>query len=92
MEKGAGKSLKKVLLRAKDEGRLVCGVFECASHLEKSPELAMLCILPELTSSHITMSIQHKLIEAYCLENSIQLIKVSKVIFSVQYIQYSHNS
>lgn len=71
-----GTTLSKVLVRAKNDDRLVCGVFECAHHLEKNPDNAMVCILPAVAPNLISISIQHKLIEAYCLENSIQVLKV----------------
>jgi len=68
-----------VLFRAKDHGRLVYGVFECASQLSNTPEKTMMCILPEVAPNLISVSIQHKLIEAHCLENGIQVIKVTYI-------------
>ncbi|WAR24728.1 GA45A-like protein [Mya arenaria] len=76
IEKSSGQCLCKVLVRARDDGRLVCGVFDSASRLTTRPEEVMVCVLPETAPADITTSMQHKLIEAYCLENDIQVIKI----------------
>lgn len=68
--------LEKVLMRAREDNRITSGVFDCANKLEQEPESVMLCLLPGGTSDDISVSIQHKLIEAYCWENDINVIKV----------------
>lgn len=75
-EKPLSEVLARVLTRAMQEDRITCGVFECASYLQATPELVMLCLLPEATPNDIQMSIHHKLIEAYCLENDIHVVKI----------------
>lgn len=70
-------------MRAKEEDRITSGVFECASYLESYPDQVMLCLLPEATPDDIAASIQHKLIEAYCLENDIQVAKVTYLTISL---------
>lgn len=67
----------KVLRKARDNDRITCGVFECAMKLQQVPDDVMLCLLPEVAPNDVTMSIQHKLIEAYCLENNIITVKVT---------------
>ena len=39
----------------------------------------MLCVLPTVDASDLSINIQHKLIEAYCWENSVNVVKVRKV-------------
>ena len=63
-------------MRAREDNRITSGVFDCANKLEQEPESVMLCLLPGGTSDDISVSIQHKLIEAYCWENDINVIKV----------------
>ena len=36
----------------------------------------MLCVLPNVDASDLSINIQHKLIEAYCWENSVNVVKV----------------
>lgn len=59
------------------EGHCITGVFECAHVLESCPEDVICCILHS-NSNRVDVStrIQHILIEAYCLENEIEVIKV----------------
>ncbi|XP_046575945.1 growth arrest and DNA damage-inducible protein GADD45 alpha-like isoform X2 [Haliotis rubra] len=57
--------------------RVTSGVMECAKLLRCNPDNVMLCVLPEARGQHdVTLDIQHTLIEAFCWENDIQLIKV----------------
>lgn len=76
-DKSLGKTLVKVLVKAKDGGRVTSGVFECANQLATAPDHVMLCLLPGSTPHDIVSSIQRKLIEAYCLENDILVVKVN---------------
>ena len=76
-------TLQEVILRAREDNRIASGVFDCASKLEQEPEMIMLCLLPGDSSGDITVSIQHKLIEAYCWENDIIVIKVFYFFFSI---------
>ncbi|XP_071118043.1 growth arrest and DNA damage-inducible protein GADD45 alpha-like [Haliotis cracherodii] len=57
--------------------RVTSGVMECAKLLRCNPDNVMLCVLPEASGQHdVTLDIQHTLIEAFCWENEIQLVKV----------------
>ncbi|KAK3604491.1 hypothetical protein CHS0354_001171 [Potamilus streckersoni] len=71
--------LQEVLLTAMSEGRLTSGIFECANVFRMDPDKVRLCILPVTSSTDVAIHIQHKLIEAYCWENEIQLLKVDSV-------------
>lgn len=70
-------TVQEVLLRAREDNRITSGVVDCANKLEHEPEMIMLCLLPNGTSDDISVSIQHKLIEAYCWENDIHVIEVN---------------
>lgn len=49
--------------------------------LFSNPDNVMLCVLPEVSGQHdVTVDIQHTLIEAFCWENEIKLLKVWKQI------------
>ncbi|XP_053394645.1 growth arrest and DNA damage-inducible protein GADD45 gamma-like [Mercenaria mercenaria] len=70
-------TLQDLVYIANKEGRLVKGVFESAHVLELCSEIVELCILPRGPSQNISNHIQHKLIEAYCLENDIKIIEIN---------------
>ena len=72
-----GMALKTVLQKAKEEDRLVCGVYECAQTLQNIPEDVALCLLLEVADTEdVAAHIQHKLVEAFCWENDIEVVKV----------------
>ncbi|XP_067677405.1 growth arrest and DNA damage-inducible protein GADD45 alpha-like [Haliotis asinina] len=69
--------------------RVTSGVMECAQLLSCNPDNVMLCVLPEANGQHdVTLDIQHTLIEAFCWENDIQLIKVENTdkLFSTLWV------
>lgn len=69
--------VKGVLLQSQKEGRLTCGVFACVKLLNSKPDNVTLCVLPSVNPHlDVTVDIQHKLIEAYCWENGISVLKV----------------
>ncbi|KAK3767215.1 hypothetical protein RRG08_018085 [Elysia crispata] len=74
-------TLKEVVWQAVEQGRVTCGVQNCAQQLETEPSEFPLCVLLAATPGHIDIptSIHHMLIEAFCLEHSVQLIKVDSV-------------
>ena len=49
---------------------------ECYFVINRCPEQVMLCVLPNVDASDLSINIQHKLIEAYCWENSVNVVKV----------------
>lgn len=72
-----GDLLRKSLQQAHRDNRVTCGVMECAKLLRCNPDNVMLCLLPEASGQHdVTLDIQHTLIEAFCWENEIKLVKV----------------
>ncbi|KAK3090634.1 hypothetical protein FSP39_013297 [Pinctada imbricata] len=75
-----GEALLQTVELAMVDSRLVCGTFQSADMLSTCPESITLCILPDYKEdSDVSILIQHKLIEAYCWENDIPVIKVNGV-------------
>ncbi|KAK3606122.1 hypothetical protein CHS0354_010747 [Potamilus streckersoni] len=79
------------LLRAIDEEQIIVGVPECASVLENNPDCVKMCVLPMSKTKDISIHIQHKLIEAYCWENEIPIIKVMNAEKLSHYLQVKTN-
>ncbi|XP_046575936.1 growth arrest and DNA damage-inducible protein GADD45 alpha-like [Haliotis rubra] len=74
-----GAALRESIWQAMEGNRLTSGLFECAKLLKCNPDNVMLCVLPEVSGQHdVTVDIQHTLIEAFCWENEIKLLKVEK--------------
>lgn len=48
----------------------------------RAPDDVTLCILPVGDNGDVTVHIHHTLMEAYCLENDIKLLKVGFHIFT----------
>ncbi|KAK3606120.1 hypothetical protein CHS0354_010743 [Potamilus streckersoni] len=80
--------LMEMLTQATDEKQLTVGVYECVNILENAPDCVKLCLLPVTTTSNISVHIQHKLIEAYCWENEISIIKVTNAEKLAQYLRF----
>lgn len=76
---GLSEDLKEMLVEAQEQDRLTCGVYESGKLLEMNPEGIMLCVLPENSASDVTLHIHLTLIEAFCWENDIGIIKVDSV-------------
>lgn len=74
-----GAAVRDALLVAKAQGRLTCGVYESGKILEMDPDGVMLCVLPNNASDDVTLHIHFTLIEAFCWENAIRLLKVDSV-------------
>ncbi|ESO88302.1 hypothetical protein LOTGIDRAFT_234627 [Lottia gigantea] len=89
-KKPIGEVLQECLWQAIDHQRITSGVFECAKLLHCNPENVMICVLPEAESENISIHIQHTLIEAFCWENDIRILKVknasslSKCLYTFQ--------
>ncbi|ESO88301.1 hypothetical protein LOTGIDRAFT_165742 [Lottia gigantea] len=75
-ENDIGELLKECIYQSVEEKRITCGVFDCAKLLKSNPENVMICVLPEAESENISIHIQHTLIEAFCWENDIRILKV----------------
>ncbi|XP_070562944.1 growth arrest and DNA damage-inducible protein GADD45 alpha-like isoform X2 [Ptychodera flava] len=76
MELQAGEALREVLAKAKDEGRLTHGIYECATLLGKDPDSVLLCFLADNSLGDVALHMHFTLIEAFCWENEIRLMKV----------------
>lgn len=73
-----GRAVRGVLTRAKDEGRLICGLFPAISHLEKSPpDDVLFCVLPQIQANDAGTHMQTVLLQAFCYENCIPVIQVN---------------
>ncbi|KAK3606119.1 hypothetical protein CHS0354_010742 [Potamilus streckersoni] len=83
--------LMEMLIQATDEEQLISGVYECANILENAPDCVKLCLLPVINTSNISVHIQHKLIEAYCWENEISIIKIINAEKLAQYLRFKRN-
>ncbi|XP_013406087.1 growth arrest and DNA damage-inducible protein GADD45 alpha-like [Lingula anatina] len=70
------RSLCASVVKAREEGRLTCGVYQAARVLETNTDHVMLCILAADTLDDLELSIHFTLLEAYCWENDIRVIKV----------------
>ena len=80
----ASKGLKDTLLCAKEQNRVKYGILEAAKAME-SPDNVMLCILTVDNIGDVTTHMFRTLMEAFCCENEIRVIKVC-IIFTVTHI------
>ncbi|XP_052274122.1 growth arrest and DNA damage-inducible protein GADD45 alpha-like isoform X2 [Dreissena polymorpha] len=73
-----GQLIVQVVKSALSQGRVTFGLFECVEVLEMCPDQVMVCLLPKVQDSSFLnlINIQHKLIEAHCWENEVNLVKV----------------
>jgi hypothetical protein len=69
-------ALKDSLQVAQDQGRITCGIYATATMLEACPDHVMFCVLPVTSCGIVEKDIQCTLIEAFCSENEVRLIKV----------------
>lgn len=73
----AGKTLKEIVTEAEVGNRLVNGIDGCAVQLQNFQDNIMACILADYGPlEDVTISIEHILLEAFCMENDIKVIKV----------------
>ncbi|XP_076441483.1 growth arrest and DNA damage-inducible protein GADD45 alpha-like [Babylonia areolata] len=74
-----GLALREAVWQAQEQGRLRCGVMECAQLLEIDPFNVMMCVMPVSGPDDVSGIIERTLIEAFCHEYQIRLIKVDSV-------------
>ncbi|XP_070194102.1 growth arrest and DNA damage-inducible protein GADD45 alpha-like [Littorina saxatilis] len=72
-----GEALREAVWQAQEQGRLRCGVVDCAQLLEIDPFNVMMCVMPASEPDDVSALIQRTLIKAFCHEYQIRLIKVS---------------
>ncbi|KAK7502220.1 hypothetical protein BaRGS_00006584 [Batillaria attramentaria] len=71
-----GLALREAVWQALEQGRLRCGVTESVQLLEIDPFNVMMCVMPAAGPDDVSAIIQRTLIEAFCHEYQIRLIKV----------------
>ncbi|XP_050297336.1 uncharacterized protein LOC126736821 [Anthonomus grandis grandis] len=71
-----GRTLRTTLTTARVERRLICGLLPAISHLEKTPDEVVLCVLPTARPGDAATHIQTVLLQAFCYENYIPVIQV----------------
>ncbi|PIK47918.1 putative growth arrest and DNA damage-inducible protein GADD45 alpha isoform X1 [Apostichopus japonicus] len=73
----AGDLLKEVILQAKGENRITCGVYQVASKLNMNPKAVLLCLYADDCVADDVLSMHFALIKAFCWENTVPLMKAS---------------
>lgn len=78
---GAGKALQELLLSAQRQGCLTAGVYESAKVLNVDPDNVTFCVLAadEDDEGDIALQIHFTLIQAFCCENDIDIVRVGDV-------------
>ncbi|XP_012663838.1 growth arrest and DNA damage-inducible protein GADD45 gamma isoform X1 [Otolemur garnettii] len=78
---GAGKALHELLLSAQRQGCLTAGVYESAKVLNVDPDNVTFCVLAadEEDEGDIALQIHFTLIQAFCCENDIDIVRVGDV-------------
>ncbi|XP_004714647.1 growth arrest and DNA damage-inducible protein GADD45 gamma [Echinops telfairi] len=80
-KQSAGKALHALLLSALRQGCLTAGVYESAKVLNVDPDNVTFCVLAadEEDESDIALQIHFTLIQAFCCENDIDIVRVGNV-------------
>ncbi|XP_059268322.1 growth arrest and DNA damage-inducible protein GADD45 gamma isoform X1 [Mustela nigripes] len=78
---GAGKALHELLLSAQRQGCLTAGVYESAKVLNVDPDNVTFCVLAADAEDEgdIALQIHFTLIQAFCCENDIDIVRVGDV-------------
>lgn len=71
-----GEVVRDLIIVARNDDRLTCGVASSVKLLEMNSDVVMMCILPVDPNQPVTVGIQQTLIEAFCWESDICLMKV----------------
>ncbi|KAL7854010.1 hypothetical protein AOLI_G00208540 [Acnodon oligacanthus] len=74
-----GSCLVEAMTCARDEGRLTAGVYECAKIMNDDPDSVAFCVLAmdEEFECDIALQIHFTLIQAFCFDNDISIVRVS---------------
>ncbi|KAL6469907.1 hypothetical protein MHYP_G00210260 [Metynnis hypsauchen] len=74
-----GSCLVEAMMCARDEGRLTAGVYECAKIMNDDPDSVAFCVLAmdEEFECDIALQIHFTLIQAFCFDNDISIVRVS---------------
>ncbi|XP_029861577.1 growth arrest and DNA damage-inducible protein GADD45 gamma [Aquila chrysaetos chrysaetos] len=78
---GAGKALHELLVSAQRRGCLTAGVYESAKLMNVDPDNVTFCVLAtdEEDEGDIALQIHFTLIQAFCCENDIDIVRVNDV-------------
>uniref|UniRef100_A0A4W4ENN1 Ribosomal protein eL8/eL30/eS12/Gadd45 domain-containing protein n=1 Tax=Electrophorus electricus TaxID=8005 RepID=A0A4W4ENN1_ELEEL len=75
-----GKSLAEALHSAKTESRVTVGVYECAKIMNDDPDSVSFCVLAtDDFDCDIALQIHFTLIQAFCFENDISIVRVNDI-------------
>ncbi|XP_020491731.1 growth arrest and DNA-damage-inducible, gamma b, tandem duplicate 1 [Labrus bergylta] len=76
-----GQALEEVLVSAKDNDSLTVGVYECAKVMNLDPDSVSFCVLAvdEEFECDIALQIHFTLIQSFCFDNDISIVRVSDV-------------
>nr|XP_023658793.1 growth arrest and DNA damage-inducible protein GADD45 gamma-like [Paramormyrops kingsleyae] len=74
-----GKTLRQALISAQSESRLTIGVYESAKIMNDDPDSVSFCILAtdEEYECDIALQIHFTLIQAFCFDNDINIVRVN---------------
>ncbi|XP_033106813.1 growth arrest and DNA damage-inducible protein GADD45 alpha-like [Anneissia japonica] len=70
-------SLKDVIVKAVADDRVTFGVYDSARKLDKESENVLVCIQVEDTNLDVALEMHLTLLEAFCSESEIKLVKVT---------------
>lgn len=76
MTKGIGHTVRTALKRAQSHDRLVIGLSQAVKTLTNEPDDAFFCVLAQPKVGDSATHMQEILLEAYCFENGIYVLKV----------------
>jgi hypothetical protein len=87
-----GESVKKALLQAKSEDRLIVGLSEIVKILSKrsDEEIPIICLMAPPKAGDYGTHMQEVLLKAYCFENDIYIVhldssvKLSRIVDSIE--------
>ncbi|XP_056444813.1 growth arrest and DNA damage-inducible protein GADD45 beta-like isoform X1 [Gadus chalcogrammus] len=76
-----GKALKEALVSAQSEERLTIGVYESAMIMNDDPDSVSFCVLAvdEDFECDIALQIHFTLIQSFCFDNEISIVRVSNM-------------
>ncbi|GAB0086145.1 uncharacterized protein DMENIID0001_004760 [Sergentomyia squamirostris] len=74
--KTLGRTVRNVLLKAQTERRTIVGVSEAVKTLSAAPEDTLFCFLAPPSIGDSATHMQEVLLQAFCFENDIYIIKV----------------
>ncbi|MGH0165133.1 UNVERIFIED_CONTAM: hypothetical protein FKN15_066004 [Acipenser sinensis] len=76
-----GKALEEVISSALPQGCITVGVYEAAKSLNVDPDNVVLCLLAtdEEDSQDVALQIHFTLIQAFCCENDINILRVNNM-------------